>query len=324
MPIIAYQGNQYASLVDETVLDCLQRHGCDVSFSCKAGACQSCLMQARAGAPPATAQAGLKPGLKQQGYFLSCQWRPENDISVITGGRDTASMPATISRVSDLNHNTKRVQLVAAVPLNCTPGQYISLINGYNVTRSYSIANRPDQDGYIELHIRHVPNGKMSGWIHAEAQSGDAVHIRGPIGSCCYTREEQRDFPMLLSGTGTGLAPLLGIIRDALAHKHRGPIMLVQGALRAKDLYYVDMLRALENDNEQFSYLPCVRDYKGTSGLREGDIEDITLGQLPKATDPHVYLCGAPEFVNGVKRKIFLAGVALANIYTDAFLPSRA
>lgn len=324
MPIIAYQGNQYASLVDETVLDCLQRHGCDVSFSCKAGACQSCLMQADAGEPPAAAQAGLKPGLKQQGYFLSCQWRPENDVTVTTCGIDTTSMPATISNVSDLNHNTKRVQLITTGPLACIPGQYISLINPDNVTRSYSIANRPDQDGYIELHIRYVPEGKMSGWIHSKAQSGDTVHIRGPIGSCCYTREAQRDFPMLLAGTGTGLAPMLGIIRDALAHKHRGPILLVQGALRAEDLYYVDMLRALENDTEQFTYLPCVRDYKGRSGLQTGDIEDITLGQLPTAKNPHVYLCGAPDFVNAVKRKIFLAGVALAHIYTDAFLPTRA
>lgn len=324
MPIIAYQGKEYASLSDETVLDCLQRHGCDVAFSCKAGACQSCMMQTAAGVPPDAAQAGLKPVLRQQGYFLSCQWRPEKDVSVQVGGLDTASTPATISKLSDLNHNTKRVQLVTTDPLNCTPGQYISLINQDRVARSYSIANRPEHDGYIELHIRHVVGGKMSGWIHSAAQSGDAVHIRGPIGSCCYTREERQDFPILLAGTGTGLAPLLGVIRDAIAHKHRGPIRLVQGALRAEDLYYVDMLRALEADTKQFSYLPCVRDDNGRSGLQAGDIEDITLGQLPDTRNPHVYLCGAPEFVNTVKQKIFLAGVALSNIYTDAFVPTRA
>ncbi len=70
--------------------------------------------------------------------------------------------------------------------------------------------------------------------------------------------------------------------------------------------------------------MPCVRDYNGTAGLQAGDIEDITLSHLPDATDPHVCLCGAPGFVNVVKRKIFLAGVALAIIYSDVFLPTRA
>lgn len=324
MPAIQFQDVSYSTEDGESVLDCLLRNGCEVPFSCKSGACQSCLMRTTEGEPDITAQDGLKATLVKQGYFLSCQCTPQEDMAVALPGIEDTTVAAHIKDVIPLCHNVKALLLSTQSPFECIPGQYLSLINPQGVIRSYSVANQPEKDNHIEVHIRLIPDGAMSSWVHNEASVGDKVHIRGPAGTCCYAGEEQKDAPMLLAGTGTGLAPLYGIVHDAFAYEHQGSIILIHGALKAEDLYYMDRLHELDEQHNNFTYLPCVL-HDDRSGLfTVGNIEDVTLEHLHDPANTHVYLCGAPEFVNSMKKKVFLGGVASKNIYSDAFILSNA
>ena len=280
-------------------------------------------MQAIDSVPPPAAQKALRPAMQQQRYFLACQWRPESDVAVRLPGGEM-DVPARIASIIDLNRNTKAIRLVPDERFECIPGQYLSLISPGGVVRSYSIANRPGVDGFVELHVRRVPDGRMSNWLHDEAKASDPVLIRGPFGACCYPRSDDRSFPMLLAGTGTGLAPLVGVVADALDHGHSGPIVLVHGALRAEDLYLVEELVALERETGNLRYIRCLVEGEPATGVEIGDAREVALTLLTSTADAGVYLCGAPDFVVPLKRSIFLAGVPLARIHSDAFLPASA
>lgn len=321
---VLYLGKSYTLEEGESVLDCLLRCGVSAPHSCKAGICQTCMMKLADGKIPEKARGGLKPSLKQLGFFLACQCVPEMDITVQLPNEAEVSVKVSIIDKQNLNHNVLRLRLRTDEMFVCMAGQYIVLTNHCGVSRNYSIANLPEKDGYIELHIRIIPDGKMSMWLLEHAKIGDEVTLRGAMGDCFYLAEANIDYPIILVGTGTGLAPLYGIIRDALGQGHCGSITLYHGALKMQDLYYVDELNKLANKNSNFTYIPCVLNGEEGQFYRLGNIENIVMSDLPDdKNNIRLYLCGAQDMVNSMQVKAFLAGVSPNNIHLDAFLPSK-
>lgn len=313
MPAIEFDGRFYEPLEGESILDLLLRNGHAIPHSCKSGVCGSCLLQATAGEPPADAQRGIKDTWKAQGYFLSCVCKPSHDMSV-SQGSSSARVPAAIHSVDRLSEDVLRVRLVSvAEALDHRAGQYLTLLREDGLARPYSIASLPS-DGYLELHVRLLPGGQMSGWLGSVAAAGQRMELLGPSGDCFYL-EGQPDCPMLLVGTGTGLAPLYGIVRDALDKGHRGPIHLFHGALRSGGLYLADELARLQREHAQFQYTPSVYE-------TDGAIDQAILHRYPKLNGWRGYVCGDPSLVQMLKKKLFLAGMSSRDIHADSFLPS--
>lgn len=319
MPAIDYQGQLYTLAEKESVLDALLRNGIKAAHSCKAGSCGSCLLRAAAGTVPPQAQAGLKDSWKAQGYFLACMCRPEIDLTITTVGSD-AQLGATITALDLLSADVLRVRLHCDVSITFRAGQYVTILREGGLARSYSIASLPEESE-LELHVRRIAAGQMSGWLHDEAQVGERVSVLGPSGECFYVpgKEEQ---PLLLVGTGTGLAPLYGILRDALKHGHRGPIHLFHGALHRGGLYMVEELRRLVGRHAHVEYTPAVLNGSAEDDLTVGAIDQVVLKRLPKLSGWRGYVCGDPALVKLLKKKLFLSGMASRDIYADAFLPA--
>ncbi len=320
MATLTFEGKPYPLHQTETVLDALLRQGISIPYSCRAGACQSCIMQVAEGKVPAAAQEGLKETFKAQGYFLACICKPENNLTIRMPSLADTTVPVILIGKEALCHNVMLLRLKPEALFECRPGQYISLIRGDGLARSYSIANIPEQDGFLEIHIRYVPNGAMSVWAFEKAEMDDLLHIRGPAGECFYVPDTAKEFGMLLVGTGTGLAPLYAIVKEALRQKHQGKILLIHGALQSKDLYCVQALRKLAAQYPQFRYIPCIAKGEGTEDIEVGNIEDIVGTYLPEVKDLRAYICGDPTIVEMLKKTIFMAGVASQHIHSDAFL----
>ncbi|MDA5192544.1 2Fe-2S iron-sulfur cluster-binding protein [Govanella unica] len=325
MITVTFDGQAHSLPESEPVLDGLLRAGVDIPWSCRAGACQSCLVQTADGspAPDPSWTAGLKDSLKATGYLLACQCKPTADLALRSLSLDDSTMPAVILAKTPLNDSVLGLHLRPERPFVVRPGQYVTLFGPDQVSRSYSVANLVADDGHLELHIRRIEGGRMSNWLHDVAEPGDRLALRGPAGSCFYVQDDAQDFDMLLAGTGTGLAPLYGIVQDALKAGHRGQIHLIHGALRPGDLYLTDILRDLAATNDNFIYTPCVLE-GGGGDLVTGSLDAVTLGQLHTPAATRAYFCGAPEMVTLLRKKAFLSGVASRHIYCDAFLPTRA
>ena len=255
---VNYNDNWIPLLENESVLDCLLRVGLVVPHSCQSGICQTCLMQAIEGEIPEKAQMGLKPTFKQQNLFLPCQCFPKSDLKIQLPNENGFNIKARLIEKINLNHNVLQLRLQPETKFECFPGQYLTLINPMQIARSYSIANNPLKDDFIELHIRIIPDGKMGSWVQQHAKIGDEVSIQGPAGHCFYTAQNNNKDQIVLAGTGTGLAPLYGIAVDAIEHGYRGSIELYHGALNEDDLYFMKGLKKIAAEHNNFSYNPCV------------------------------------------------------------------
>jgi NAD(P)H-flavin reductase/ferredoxin len=323
MPRICCDGRELELSPGDNLLDALLAAGVTIASSCRAGACQQCLVQATSGAPPVDAQAGLKDAQRVQGYFLACQARLSEDLTISLSGARGLDVPARVVSTEALSRDVIRVLLRPERPLKYRSGQYITLVRTDGLARSYSIASQADSDGgCLELHVRVFPNGRMSGWLASNDAPRD-VAIRGPIGECFYVAGNPKQ-PLLLAGTGTGLAPLWGILHDALSQGHSGPIELWHGSRNTDGLYLVRELEALAAVHRNVSYHRCVLEGGASPDTAVGSLDAAVLASAPSFDGHRVFLCGDPQLVNLMKRKVFLKGASMREIHADAFVASGA
>lgn len=318
MPEFHYNDQILHSMEDESVLDCLLRYDIDYPHSCRAGICQACLIKASDSIVDSKWQEGLPDTLKSQGYFLACQAKPNSNIELKSPDVSECDQQAMITEITRLTHNVIRMKLLTENLEHWIPGQYLNLVNPEGISRSYSIANLPAKEGYIELHIKLKDEGEMSRWVREAARIDSTVHIRGPFGKCYYINDKQSSFDILLAGTGTGLAPLLAIAKTALSEHHEGKITLIHGGCHDDDIYYEEELETLALFYQNFEYVPCV--LKTNGRFPEANIFDKSLFYLTNTENMQVYVCGPKETTNKIKTKLFLAGIPSARIYSDAFL----
>ena len=281
------------------------------------------MMRATVGIPPATSQSSLKDSLRLSGHFLACVCQPTGDLDVALPDDAHLSTHAFVRKLELLNHDILLVELEALSHFEYRAGQFINLVHDGMHVRSYSLASVPRLDKHIQLHVRRLPQGRVSGWIHGELSIGQRVEIRGPAGDCIYVpgKPEQA---LLLIGTGSGLAPLYGILRDALDQSHQGPIRLFHGSRDLHGLYLMDELREMERRFPNFSYYPCLSGSHVPGGFIAGRVHEAALRETPDLKGWRVFLCGHPEMVKLTRKNAFLSGASLQHIHADAFNVSHA
>ncbi len=318
MPQIRFENRTYALNGDESVLDGLTRQGVSIPSSCRSGICQTCLMRAVQGRPPADAQKGIKETLRERNFFLACACVPMEDMELsLPSDDDLPHIKARVVSKERLNHDIMRFRLRPAAEFNYRAGQFINLHHD-DWVRSYSLASVPRGEDFLELQVQRLPGGRASGWLHDECKAGDELNLQGPLGDCYYTQSDVEQ-SLLLIGTGSGLAPLWGIARDALAQGHRGAIHLFHGSRTAAGLYLSDELRALTQAHANFHYTPCVSGPDAPDKIIQGRANAVALAQFPQLKNWQVFLCGNAAMVKSTKTKAFLAGAALKDIHADPF-----
>lgn len=322
MTQLHFNDSTYQCEANETVLDALARQGVAIPSSCRNGVCQTCMMQSADANVPSTAQNGLKSTLQAQNYFLACVCHPSEDMTVSLADNTDRLFSATVTAIRQLNDEVKCVGLDCPALQDYRAGQFINLYRDSEVARSYSLASVPT-DSYLRLHVRRLPDGRVSNWIHDELKVGDSVQISAPVGSCFYLPNAPQK-PLLLIGTGSGLAPLMGIVRDALNQQHTGDIYLYHGSHDVAGLYLVDELREMAEHYPNLHYIPCISGDDVPVQHQAGRAVDVALTAHPNLAGWRVFLCGNPNMVKTARKKAYLAKAAMNDIYADAFLVAGA
>jgi CDP-4-dehydro-6-deoxyglucose reductase, E3 len=312
-----FEGREYELANGESVLECLERHQASVPSYCRNGVCQTCLMRAEEGTVPAVAQQGLKDTWKAQGWFLSCMCRPAGDMRVARCD-GAGQHAAQVLEVQPLSSRVLRVRLTRPPGFDYAAGQFIQLVRpADSLMRPYSLASTPDEP-FLELHVAQLPQGRLSGWLAQAA--GEQVTLRGPYGECFYVKETVPR-PLLLVGTGTGLAPLYGVLRTAIAAGHDAAIRLLHGAADAQELYLWSALRALAAAHRQLECTGSVQAGVAAPGICVEPLQTLVQQCGLSLAEARVYVCGNPDFVRGLRKQLYLAGAPLARIHADPFLP---
>ncbi len=313
---VNYHGKTFGSAEGETVLDTLVREGQDVIFGCKAGVCQSCVMRCEEGDLPSTAQKGLNEAQKALNYFLPCQCHPQGPLKVAKLDQQRSIVTAKVKNKVWLNAQVIRLQL--DTELEFRAGQFITLWNDHSIGRSYSISSLPSE-GIVECHIKVIENGVFSQWVKDQLKAGQTLGIQGPYGLCFYQGKPEQQ--LLLAAIGTGLSPILGVLKDALANRHHGTIDVVIGAKQISGFYMLDTLRQLARHHPNIN-LHFVCQHEAQHPIVSGDIYHYISERFKDLKDRRIFLCGAASFVEKAKKLAFMNGAAISEIHADGFIAS--
>jgi len=234
-----------------------------------------------------------------------------------------ASHESRVEAVTELAPNVIGVRLARPPGFEFRAGQFVQLSRPSDgLMRPYSIASIPTED-QLELHVALLPNGQMSGWLREGL--GQSVMVRGPFGECFY-QEGEPDRPLVLAGTGTGLAPLLGVLRTAARHGHRAEISLFHGSPQLSGLYLRSELEALTDSMPNLrlfaSLLSVSESEVSTQGrwqLEAAPLDQVVFSRFPKLDSHRLFVCGQPALVQSLRKRAYLAGASLNRIHCDAF-----
>lgn len=315
---ILFDNQEVLCQQDETLLGALLKSDINIAYGCRQGVCQSCVVRRVDGAPPKESQQGLKDSLCRRNYFLACLCYPQQDMVVSTAVPAELFTAATVIEKKLLNAETLLLTVECQQPMDYFAGQFVNLKRADGLSRSYSIANSRIHANRLSFHIRRLANGRFSQWAHQELMIGDHIEVSDPQG-LCYYQPDRLEQNLLLIGTGSGLAPLVGIIHEALHHGHHGAIHLFHGSREIDGLYWIEEMQLLASQYDNFHYTPCVSRGDAPSGVTKGRANDIALSLIPQLSHWRIYLCGHPDMVEQTKRQAFLNGANLRDIYADAF-----
>lgn len=306
------------------LLDALRANDVPVSYSCMAGRCGTCRCKVVAGGVLESGREAHRPLGAEDGYVLACQTFVTEPCTVEIAEPDEVvvhtarSTKATVVAIEHSTHDIRRLRLQLAKPLDFSPGQYAQLQFTPTHVRPYSMAGLAG-DGELEFHVRMVPEGRVTGYIARDLKVGDSVRVSGPLGSAYLRR--RHDGPMLCVAGGTGLAPILSIVRGALAAGMQNPIHLYFGVRSERDVYGLDWLATLQRRQPGITVHTVLASGRAP-GCRTGLVTDAIGQDWPGLAGFRAYVCGAPPMVEATSLLVRRLGVLPSQVHADAFYAS--
>jgi ferredoxin-NADP reductase len=188
----------------------------------------------------------------------------------------------------------------------------LTAADDYSASRWYSVASAPDDSSEIEITVQRLPLGEVSTFLHDEVMPGDELEVRGPIGGWFVWRG---DTPALLIGGGSGVVPLMAMLRLARELGISRQVRLVVSVRTPADLYYADELPGPETAVVYTRQTPS--GYRRPAGrITEDDITPLV------AHDPVAFICGSSTFAEAATGLALKAGVPRERIRIERFGPT--
>ena len=333
---VTYKHKTLSRDPDQTLLDCLLDAGFELPYGCRSGVCQSCVMHVAQPLPDqgeGLCQQGLSQAQIDAGCLLPCQSKPRFDISLADSPPQFQQrLEGTLSSKRWLSKDVLGIVIEVESGPVFRRGQFVTLWRDEATGRSYSLADcspgGPELPGAcktwrLECHVRVIPGGAVSQWLADQLEPGDQLTVRGPMGACTYQAET--DHRLMLLASGTGLAPIAGIARDAVLAGHQGHISLLYAAREVAGFYYLDELASLVRELANVECRLLVQtpiESGNTSRFESGDVYQASEALLREQSYDQLYVCGSENFCARIRRSAYLAGLPLAAIHADAFLDS--
>ena len=326
-------GHTFTTGEDETVLAAALREGFVLPYGCRNGACGSCKGKILAGTvdyghPQPSALAEFE---KKAGYALFCQAKPTSDLVIEAreisgvGELEIRRLPCRVQHMQKVAEDVMilKLKLPANERLQFLAGQYLDILLRNGKRRSYSMANPPHDDEYVELHVRNMEHGAFTEFVFGKMKEKDILRFEGPLGT--FFLQEDSDKPMILLASGTGFAPIKSIIEHAFQIGIERPMTLYWGGRRPRDIYMGELAGQWRAENDNLEFIPVISDalpednWTGRSGL----VHRAVMDDFPDMSGYQVYACGAPVMVEAAHRDFTAqCGLPEEEFFSDAFTPS--
>lgn len=321
----------------QTVLDACLRAGVWLPHACGHGVCGTCKVQVLQGECDHgdASNFALMDFERDEGKILACCASAQTDLVIeaeIDEDPDAAFLPledfdAELVEARMLTPTIRGLWLRTdrAVPFQA--GQYLMLqVPGVDGERAFSIANAPGAEAngaLVELHIRRVPEGRATGWLHDRLAVGDRLRFTAPTGR--FFVRKSAAMPMIFVAGGSGLSSPKSMILDLLAEGCSLPMTLVQGARNVDELYFRELFERLAGQHPNFSYVPVLSDlpadvrWDGARGYAHEALKAHFAGDF---RGHKAYLCGPPPMIEASIATLMQGRLFERDIYAEKFFTS--
>lgn len=295
------------------------------------GTCGYCKVKVTEGGGPVLptelpwlTEAELKDDIR-----LSCQCKVKEDMKIEIPEElfNIQEYDMEVESIEDMTSEIKKIRLKFkdGESMDFKPGQYIQFKapiyegNNEEVYRAYSIASSPKDKDHIELLVGYVPGGICTTYIHKFLKEGDTVNINGPHGDFYYQDNPEKE--MVMVGVGTGMAPILSILRYMYDYNIERKARFYFGAKTPQDLFLLDEIRKFEAELYDFKFIPTlsrVEDEHKWDGDR-GRVNVALEKYVESPEGKEAYLCGSPPMINSVTEVLDKIGFNQEVIFYDEF-----
>ncbi len=316
----------------QTILDASLRQGVWLPFACGHGTCGTCKVQVLEGDVDVgnASPFALMDMEREEGKVLACCAIPESDVVIEADidvdpdflGYPIEDFQATVIAIENLSPTIRGVTFELDHPIQFQAGQYINLtLPGVEGARAFSIANKPSENATVELHVRQVPGGAATGYIHEALQVGDTLEMSGPYGQFFVRKSASED--LIFIAGGSGLSSPQSMVLDLLEHGDARRVTLFQGARNLAELYNRELFEGLAREHENFTYVPALDspleedDWSGFKGY----VHEAAIAHFDGQFAGHkAYLCGPPPMIDAAITALMRGRLFERDIYMERFL----
>jgi ferredoxin-NADP reductase len=233
---------------------------------------------------------------------------------------------ATVAAIVTRTPRIKSFFFILSRPFAFQAGQHVDVRltapDGYRAMRSYSIASAPEDASRLELAIEYLENGEVSQFFHEVVAVGDAIELRGPLGGYFIWKASDGG-PLLLIGGGSGVVPLMSMVRHRRLAASTVPVVLLFSARTSNDALYRDELIELDGKHDGFT---LILTFTREQPVRPGDYNRRinarmmaeVLARFP-SRPAQVFVCGANAFVDAAADGAVTAGVPEGIVRTERY-----
>ena len=330
-------GHTFIAENDETVLQAALRADFPLSYGCRNGACGTCKGKIIQG----TVDFGrydkdtLTEIEKLAGMALFCCATPLSEI--IIECREISAiqhikikiMPCRVHKLERVSSNVMVISLKLphSERLQFLSGQYIDILMKNGKRRSFSIANAPHNDEFLQLHVRNYPGGAFTEHAFTDMKEKDILRFEGPFGT--FFLRENSDKPIIFVASGTGFAPIKSILEHKFyminAQNNQRQIVLYWGARTKTDLYLAKLAGQWQEEHKNFTFIPVLSEALPTDNWegRFGLVHQAVLEDFESLAGYQVYACGSSVMVKAARRDfINLRDLPENEFFSDTFTPS--
>ncbi|MDD7973464.1 cation transporter [Roseinatronobacter alkalisoli] len=310
----------------QTILSAVLEKGIPYPHYCRSGQCGKCKSRLLEGEVSLLGHTefSLSEEEKANGQVLACCAVPtKGSVSVEWLGphhekpdHPERRLQCRFSAIDAATHDIRRARLALdGQPFSFSASQHARLSLEGLPARDYSMANRPDRSE-LEFHIRRVPDGETSSFIHSHLKPGECVTLEGPFGFS-HLRQEHSG-PIVAVAGGSGLAPIHSIVATALHLGMDQPIHVYFGVHTERDLYMLDHFQSLVDTHRNLIFTPVLSD-QPSARYRTGMVSGAIAEDLENLDGWKAYVVGPPPMVKATTLVLAAAGLQSRNLHADVF-----
>ena len=322
-------GNRFDVAAGETVLEAALRQGIGLPYGCRNGACGSCKGSIVAGQFDygVYQERTLTLDEKAQGRALFCVGKPCSDMTLQikeiggVGDIQLRTIPCRVEKKTKAAADVAilSLKLPAQERLQFLAGQYLDILLKDGRRRSFSMANAPHRDEFVELHIRLVPDGHFTNFIFNEMRDRAILRFEGPLGT--FFLREDSDKPIIFMAGGTGFAPIKAMIEHAIHTHVDREMVLYWGCRSLEDLYLRELPAQWQQEHPNFTFIPVLSDPKLEDNWqgRTGFVHQAIVDDFESLSGYQIYACGAPVMIELGQAAFAARGLPEDEFFADSF-----